>query len=74
MTDFLFLISKITADGDGNHEIRRFVSWEESYDKPRQCVEKQRHYSVVVFPVVTFGCESCTVKKAEHHRIHAFDA
>ena len=45
MTDFLFLISKITADGDGNHEIRRLVSWEESYDKPRQCVEKQRHYS-----------------------------
>ena len=44
VTDFLFLISKITADGDGNHEIR-FVSWEESCDKPTQCVEKQRHYS-----------------------------
>ena len=65
MTDFLFLISKITADGDGNHEIRRFVSWEESYDKPRQCVEKQRHYSAnkvcivksMVFTVVKNGYE-----------------
>ena len=53
---------------------KMIASWEESYDRPRQCVEKQRHYSVVVFPVVTFGCESWTVKKAEHHRIHAFDA
>ena len=70
VTDFLFLISKITADGDGNHEIR-FVSWEESCDKPRQCVEKQRHYSAenvcivkaMIFPVATYGCESWMVKK-----------
>ena len=50
------------------------ASWGESYDKPRRCVEKQRHYSVMVFPEVTYGCESRTVKRAEHHRIHAFDA
>ena len=47
VTDFLFLGSKITIDGDCSHEIRRQLtaSWQESNDKPRQCVEKQRHYS-----------------------------
>ena len=45
LTDFLFLGSKITADGDYSHEIRRRLLWQESYDNPRQCVEKQRHYS-----------------------------
>ena len=51
--------------------------WKESYDKPRQCIKKQRHHFVtkvhvvkaVVFPVVTYGCESWTIKKAEHQRI-----
>ena len=42
VTDFLFLGSKITADSDFSHEIRRWL--QESYDKSRQCVEKQRHY------------------------------
>ena len=46
VTDFLFLGSKITADGDYSHEIRRRLLWQESYDKPRQWVEKQRNYSV----------------------------
>ena len=50
------------------------ASWQENDDKPRQCVEKQRHFSAdkevhivkaMVFPVVTFGCESWTVKMAE---------
>ena len=46
VTDFLFLGSKITADGDSSHEIRRhLLFWQESYDKPRQYVEKQRYYS-----------------------------
>ena len=65
VTDFLFLGSKITVDSDSSHEIRRrLLSWQESDDKPRQCVEKQRHcctskgsYSQG-FPVVTYGCES----------------
>ena len=44
VTDFLFLGSKITADGDCSHEIRKpFASWKENYDKPRWCAEKQRH-------------------------------
>ena len=42
---FIFLSSKITADGDCSHEIkRRLPPWKESYDQPRQHVEKQRHY------------------------------
>ena len=47
--------------------------WKESYDKPRQCIKKQRHYFAakvhlvkdMVFPVVMYGCESWTIKKAE---------
>ena len=45
VTDFLFLGSKITMDGDGSHEIRKTIaSWQQSYDKTRQCVKKQRHH------------------------------
>ena len=44
VTDFIFLGSKITVDGDCSHEIRRFDPWKKSYDKPRQCIKKQRHY------------------------------
>ena len=45
VTDFLFLASKITADGDCSSEIRMIAFWQENDDKPRQCAEKQRHYS-----------------------------
>ena len=55
--------------------------WKESYDQPRQHIEKQRHYftkkvrlvKAIVFPVVMYGCESWTVKKAESWRIGAFE-
>ena len=51
--------------------------WEKNYDQPRQHLKKQRHYFVnkgllvkaTVFPVVMYGCESWTIKKAEHQRI-----
>ena len=54
--------------------------WKESYDQPRQHIQKQRHYfannghlvKAMVFPVVMYGCESWTIKKAEHRRIDAF--
>ena len=56
--------------------------WKKSYDQPRQHIKKQRHYfankgpsllvKAVVFPVVMYGCESWTVKKAEHQKIDAF--
>ena len=54
---------------------KKFASWQESYDKPRQCIEKQRHYSAnkdLYSQVVMYGCESCTVKKAECQKLDAF--
>ena len=42
VTDFIFLGSKITADGDCSHEIERYAPWKEIYDKPRQHIKKQR--------------------------------
>ena len=42
--DFIFLGSKITADGDCSHEIKTLASWKKSYDKPRTYSKKQRHY------------------------------
>ena len=44
VTDFIFLGSKITADGDCSHEIKDACSLEENYDQPRQHIKKQRHY------------------------------
>ena len=44
VTDFIFLGSKITADGDCSHEIKTLDSWKKSYDQPRQHIKKQRHY------------------------------
>ena len=46
VSDFFFLGSKITADGDCSHEIKTFTPWKESYDQPRQHIKKQRHYFV----------------------------
>ena len=55
--------------------------WKESYDQPRQLIKKQRHYfadkgrpvKTMVYPVVIYGCESWTIKKAECRRIDAFE-
>ena len=44
VTDFIFLGSKITADGDCSHKIKTLAPWKKSYDQPRQRVKKQRHY------------------------------
>ena len=44
VSDFIFLGSKITADGDCSHEIKRLAPWKKSYDKPRQHIKKQRHH------------------------------
>ena len=73
VTDFLFLGSKITADGDCSHEIKTLDPWKKSYDQSRQHIKKQRYYfvnkgppsQVMVFPVVMYGCKSWTIKKAE---------
>ena len=81
VADFIFLGSKITADGDYSHEIKTLTPWKESFDQPRQHIEKQRYYFVhkgpssqgYSFPVVMYGCESWSIKKAEHQRIDAFE-
>ena len=73
VTDFIFLGSKITAEGDRSHEIKTLAPWKKSYDQPRQHIKKQRHYfadkgplvKAMVFPVVMYGCESWTIKKSE---------
>ena len=79
---FIFLHSKITADGDFRHEIKRLPPWKKSYDQPRQHIKKQRDIilptnvclvKAMVFPVVMYGCESWTIKKTERRRIDAFE-
>ena len=82
MSDFFFGSSKITADGDCSHEIKRRLllarkvmtnldSILKSRDIPLPT--KVRLVKAMVFPVVVYGCESWTVKKAEHGRINAFE-
>ena len=81
VSDFIFLGSKITADGDCSHEIKRHLLLKKSYDQPRQHIKKQsitlptkvRQVKAMVFPVVMYGCESWTIKKAECRRIDAFE-
>ena len=81
VTDFIFLGSKITTNGDCNHEIkRRFLLGRkvmtnlDSILKSRDITlpKKVHLVKVMVFPVVMYGCESWTIKKAEHQRIDAF--
>ena len=60
---------------------KTLTPWKKSYDKTRQHIKKQRHYFVnkvsfikdIVFPLVMYGCDSWTIKKAEHWRIDAFE-
>ena len=75
MTDFIILVSKITADGNCSHEIKRrlllgrkVVTNLDSILKSRDITlpTKVRLVKAMVFPVVMYGCENWTVKKAEH--------
>src|SRR5574337_1028180 len=81
VSDFIFLGSKITADGDCSHEIKRrlllgrtVMTNLDSIFKSRDITlpTKVRLVKAMVFPVVMYGCESWTIKKAEHRRIDAF--
>ena len=79
VTDFIFLGSKITADGDCSHEIKRHLPLGRKAMTDQDRILKSRDITlptkvrlVKVFPVVMYGCESWTVKKAEHQRIDAF--
>ena len=82
MTDFIFLASKITADGDCSHEIkRRLLLGRKATTNLDRVLEsrnitfltKVRVVKAMVFPVVMYGCESWTIKKAECRRIYAFE-
>ena len=82
VTDFIFLGSEITADGDCSHEIKRrlllgrkAMTNLNSILKSRDITlpTKVRLVKAMVFPVVIYGCEIWTIKKAEHQRIDAFE-
>ena len=81
VTDFIFLGSKITADGDCNHEIKRRLILGRKAMTNLDNILKSRDITlptkvcvvkVLVFSVVMYGCESWTIKKAEHRRMDAF--
>ena len=82
MSDFIFGGSKITADGDCSHEIKRRLLLGRKVMINLDSIFKSRDITLltkvclvkaVVFPVVMYGCESWTVKKAEHRRTDGFD-
>ena len=81
VTDFIFLGSKITADGDCSHEIKRCLLLGRKVMTNLGSILKSRDITLptkvcvvkaMLFPVVMYGCESWTIKKAEHRRIDAF--
>ena len=81
VTDFLFLGSKITVDGDCSHEFKWYLllgrngfTFMDSVSKSRDITlpTKVHILKAMIFPVVMYGCESWTIKKAEHQRINAF--
>ena len=80
--DFIFLGSKITADGDCSQEIKRHLLLGRKAMTNLESVLKSRNITLktkvsivkaMVFPVVMYGCESWTIKKAEHLRMDAFE-
>ena len=82
VTDFIFLGSKITADGDCSHEIkRRLLLGRNAMTNLDRILKSSdvmlattvHRVKAMVFPVVIYGCENWTIKKAEHQRIHAFE-
>ena len=80
MADFILGGSKITADGDCSHEIKRHLLLGtkvmtnlDSILKNRDITLSTKVRLVKVFPAVMYGCESWTIKKAEHRRIDAFE-
>ena len=82
MTSFIFLDSKITVDGDCSHEIKRPLLLERKTMTNLDSILKSRDITLprkvhlvkaMVFPVVMYGCESWTTKKAECQRIDAFE-
>ena len=82
VADLIFLSSKITADGDCSHEIKRRLLLGRKVMTNLDSIFKSRHITLptkvrlvkaMVFPVVMYGCQNWTVKKAEHRRVDAFE-
>ena len=82
MRDFIFLSSKITADGDCSHEMKRCLLLGRKAMTNLDSILKSGDVTLptkvhlvkaMVFPVVMYGCESWTVKKVEHRRIDSFE-
>ena len=75
VTDFIFWGSKITADGNCSHEIKRHLLLGRKAMTNLDSILKSRDHlvKVMVFPVVMYGCESWTIKRAEHRIIDAFE-
>ena len=82
VTDFLFLCSRITVDGDCSHEIRRHLLLRRKAMTNLNNILKSKDFALltrihivkaIVFPVVMYGWESCIIKKAEHRRTDAFE-
>ena len=82
VTDFIFLGSKMTADGDCSHEIKRRLLLGRKVMTNLDSILKSQDitlptkvhlFKAMVFPVVMYGCESWTIKKTEHQRIDAFE-
>ena len=82
VTDFIFSGSKITANGDSSHEIKRHLLLGRKVMTNLDSVLRSRNITLltkvhlvkaIVFPVVMYGCESWTIKNAEHRRIDAFE-
>ena len=82
VADFIFLGSKITADGDCSHKIKRHLLLGRKVMTNLDSIFKSRDITLptkvhlvkaIVFPVVMYGCESWTIKKAEHRRIDVFE-
>ena len=82
VTDFIFLGSKITADGDCSHEIKRHLLLRRKVMINLDSILKSRDITLstsiclvkaMVFPVIMYGCASWTIKKTEHQRIDAFE-
>ena len=82
VTDFIFLGSKITADGDCSHEIKRHLLLGRKAMTNLDSILKSRDITLptkvhlvkaMIFPIVMYGCESWTIKKAESQRIDAFE-
>ena len=82
VTNFIFLSSKVTADGDCSHEIKRYLFLGKKVMTILDSILKRRDITLstkvhlvkaMVFSVAMYGCESCTIKKVEHRRTDAFE-